>query len=189
VIETERLHLRRMMIGDVDQLVALNAHPEVSRFIGSLDRERAIERLRSNERQWEQRGYGLLAILDRESGRFLGRSGLQYWPQFDETEVGWVLRPSVWGRGYATEAARACLAWGLRDIGLPYLTAMIRPDNERSIEVARRLGMKPARADDLGGLAVVVHVLRRDEWRVSGQPIMPPPPGAPARTPPPSFPP
>ncbi len=64
------------------------------------------------------------AVLGRLSGRFLGRVGLKYWPQFDETEVGWVLRRDAWGHGYATEAARACLDWGFGNLAIPY-----HPDN------------------------------------------------------------
>lgn len=98
-----------------------------------------------------------MAIVERASGRFVGRSGLNYWPQFDETEVGWVLRPDAWGRGFATEAGRACLEWGFTHLDLPYLTAMIRPENHPSIRVAERLGMRPLRSDLLMDVPVVVY--------------------------------
>jgi RimJ/RimL family protein N-acetyltransferase len=86
-----------------------------------------------------------LAILDGESGRFLGRAGLKHWPQFDETELGWVLRRDAWGHGYATEAAQACIEWGFSEFDLPYMTAMIAPASLRSIRVAERLGLAPQR--------------------------------------------
>jgi RimJ/RimL family protein N-acetyltransferase len=66
------------------------------------------------------------------------------WLQFEETEVGWAFRRDAWVHGYATEAARACLEWGFGSLDVPYLTAMIHPDNEASIQLARRLGMSPA---------------------------------------------
>jgi RimJ/RimL family protein N-acetyltransferase len=128
--------------------------------MGAFGRSDARSRLERNEREWEERGHGLVAILERAGGRFLGRSGLKYWPQFDETEVGWVLRPDVWGHGFATEAGRACVEWGFATLGLPYLTAMIRPDNHRSIRVAERLGMRPLRSDFLMDLPVVVYCCR-----------------------------
>jgi RimJ/RimL family protein N-acetyltransferase len=106
-LETERLHLRPAGIGDVYEYVALSDDPEVTRFVTALDRRAAEERLRANEREWRERGHGMFALLDRRDDRFLGRDGLKYWPQFDETEVGWVLRRHVWGRGYASEAAGA----------------------------------------------------------------------------------
>jgi RimJ/RimL family protein N-acetyltransferase len=108
-----------------------------------------------------ERGHGLMAIVERATERFLGRSGLKYWPQFDETEVGWVLRADVWGHGFATEAGGPCLDWGFRALDDPYLTAMIVPDNVRSIQVATRLGMRPLRRDLLMDLSVVVFSIDR----------------------------
>jgi RimJ/RimL family protein N-acetyltransferase len=90
LIETDRLILRPLGIADLDELVAMHDTPEVMRTLGSLDRSAALARLELNEREWDQRGHGLVAVMDRPTGRFLGRSGLKYWPQFDETEVGWV---------------------------------------------------------------------------------------------------
>jgi RimJ/RimL family protein N-acetyltransferase len=164
LIETERLLLRPLQVEDVDALVAMHSAPEVRRFMTVLDQDRALARVAQDQRDWRERGHGLMAILDRESGRFLGRTGLRYWPEFDETEVGWVLPPECWGRGVATEAASAAAAWGFRNLDVPYLTAMIRPDNHRSIAVALRLGMSPLRPDVLGGDEVMVHALTREEW-------------------------
>ncbi len=139
----------------------MHATPEVARMMGTWDRSAALARLERNEREWAERGHGLVAIRARAGGRFLGRSGLKYWPQFDETEVGWVLRPDVWGQGFATEAGRVCIDWGFRALQVPYLTAMIVPDNHRSISVATRLGMQPIRSDLLMDLAVVVYAIIR----------------------------
>jgi RimJ/RimL family protein N-acetyltransferase len=161
MIETERLLLRPLTTADLDEVVELHAMPEVERTMGAYERSGALARLERNEREWEERGHGLVAILERASGRFLGRSGLKYWPQFDETEVGWVLRADVWGHGYASEAGRACLDWGFQALEVPYLTAMIVPDNDRSIRVATRLGMRPIRSDFLMDLPVVVYAIER----------------------------
>jgi RimJ/RimL family protein N-acetyltransferase len=161
LVETRRLRLRPMEIGDLDELAALHADPEVSEFIRPLDRAAARERLRRDEVEWSERGHGLLAVLDRRHGAFLGRCGLKYWPQFGETELGWALRRDAWGRGYATEAARACAEWGFSRLDVPYLTAMIHPDNVRSVRVAERLGLTPLRDDVLLGDPVVVYRLDR----------------------------
>jgi len=134
----------------------------VVRFIRPLDRSAAEERLRQNELEWRERGHGLIAVVERESGDFLGRTAVKYWPQFDETELGWTLRRPAWGRGYATEAARACAEWAFARLPVPYLTAMISPGNARSIRVAERLGMSPIREDVLLEEPVVVYALERD---------------------------
>jgi RimJ/RimL family protein N-acetyltransferase len=161
LIETDRLLLRPLNTTDLDEVVAMHAMPDVILTMGTSGRLSAMARLESNEQEWRERGHGLVAVIERVTGRFLGRSGLKYWPQFDETEVGWVLRSDVWGQGFATEAGRACVEWGFRSLDLPYLTAMIRPDNTRSIRVAERLGMRPLRPDVLFELPVVVYALER----------------------------
>jgi RimJ/RimL family protein N-acetyltransferase len=159
VIETDRLLLRPLGVDDLDEVDLMNAMPDVVRTMGPVERSVAMARLENNEREWRERGYGLMAVIERATGRFLGRSGLKYWPQFDETEVGWVLRSDAWGSGFATEAGRACVEWGFEQFDLPYLTAMIRPDNARSIRVAERLGMTPLRPDTLVEIPVVVYCL------------------------------
>ena len=169
VIETARLVLRPLQVEDVDDLVALQTTPEVTRFLSFLDREQALARLEEEQRDWLEFGYGLMAILDREGGGFIGRTGLKYWAEFDETEVGWALDPRYWGRGLATEAGRACADWGFRNLKVPYLTSMIRPDNDRSVAVARRLGFSPLRPDVFRGDEVIVHALTRGAWEASAQ--------------------
>lgn len=156
MIETERLILRPVSLEDLDEVVRLHEDPEVARFMGTPDREWLVEWVAGNEREWAELGYGRMAILDRASGSFLGRSGLKRWPQFEETEVGWALQPGARGRGVATEAARAVLEWS-EQFELPYVTAMIRPDNAPSIAVAERLGMSPVREDELLDVPVVVY--------------------------------
>jgi RimJ/RimL family protein N-acetyltransferase len=159
-LETRRLLLRPISLDDLDEFLALHADPEVTAFIYAFDRAEAEERLRRDEREWQERGHGMLAVLDRESGRFLGRAGLKHWPQFDETELGWVLGRDAWGHGYATEAVRACIQWGFSELDVPYLTAMIAAANLRSIRVAERLGLTPVRKDMLLDDPVVVYATR-----------------------------
>jgi RimJ/RimL family protein N-acetyltransferase len=161
LLETPRLLLRPISFDDLDEFVALHEDPEVTRFITRFDRPAAEERLRKNELEWRERGHGLLAVLEKASGDFIGRAAVKHWPEFDETEVGWALRRQAWGRGYATEAGRACLDWGFSTLDPPYLTAMIAPGNDRSVRVAERLGMTPLRDDVLLGETVVVYALHR----------------------------
>ncbi len=151
-------------MADLDEFAELHRDPEVVRFVQALDRVQAEKRLQANEQEWRERGHGLLAVLDRSSGRLLGRVGLRYWPQFQETEAGWLLGRDAWGHGYATEAGRACLNWGFETLPIPYTTAMINPENTRSIRVAQRLGFEPAREDVLLGYPVIVYALERENW-------------------------
>ncbi|MFG3253355.1 GNAT family N-acetyltransferase [Streptomyces sp. NPDC048172] len=161
MIETERLFLRPLTTSDVDFFVALHDDPRVNRFVGSYTPQRALERLRAIEQQWEERGHGLCVVELKDTGELLGRSGLQYWEQFGEVELGWTLRAEAWGHGYATEAARACLEWGFATLDVDHLIALIRPGNEPSVKVAERLGFAPRREEELFGNPVTVYGVDR----------------------------
>ncbi|MGC4987017.1 MULTISPECIES: GNAT family N-acetyltransferase [unclassified Streptomyces] len=108
MIETERLMLRPLRVEDVEVFVALHEDEQVNRFVGAYSNQQALERLASVEQQWAERGHGLCAVELKSTGEFIGRVGLNYWEQFNEVELGWTLKAETWGRGYATEAARAC---------------------------------------------------------------------------------
>jgi RimJ/RimL family protein N-acetyltransferase len=159
LIETERLELRRLRSGDEDDLVDLYADPEVRRFISTaaqFDRAEAATRVAAADDDWAT-GRRTLMVYERASGRFLGRIAIIDWAQFGETEVGWVFGPQGRGKGYATEAARAAQEWAFKHLGIPYVIALIRPDNAASIAVAERLGMAPIRDDELFGVPVTVY--------------------------------
>jgi RimJ/RimL family protein N-acetyltransferase len=166
-IETERLILRPLASSDLQEVLALYREPAVIEFLGPASPAGARERLARCERGWREHGHDHLAMIERSSGGFLGRVGLRHWPQFGETEVGWAMFGDAQGRGYATEAARACLTWGFANFPLPYITAMIRPDNSRSLRVAQRLGMRAIRDDVLYGSPVIVFAAQRAQWTAS----------------------
>lgn len=147
VLTTPRLAMRPLRRSDLADLMALYAEPEVARFLKPLDSAGHLARIDEAVRMWTERGHGRVAVLDRESGHFLGRSGLQYWPEHDEVEVTWALRRDAWGRGLATEAGEAWLRWGLANLAIPYITANIAPENTASRSVAERLGMSVLRTD------------------------------------------
>ena len=132
VLETERLVMRPLTREYVADLLDLYADPEVTRFLTPLDEAGHLRRCLEAEQMWASRGYGRVAFHDRASGRFVGRGGLHYWPRFDEVEVTWALRRDAWGKGLATEAGGACAKWGLAHIDVPYLTALIAPENTGS---------------------------------------------------------
>jgi RimJ/RimL family protein N-acetyltransferase len=162
--DTERLRFRPVGMEDRDELLALQEDPVYARYMSIYDRAGMEGYLRKVGDEWAERGHGRVAILKRDDDRFLGRTGLKHWPQFEETEVGWVLRPDARGHGYATEAARASLQWGFEQFDFPYITAMIQPSNVASARVAERLGMSPIRSDELLGEEVSVYAINREEW-------------------------
>jgi len=163
--DTQRLRFRPLEMADVDELVVLHEDPLVARFLGLRDRAWMERLIGMVDEEWAERGHGRVAVVERESGRFIGRTGLKHWQQFGgETEVSWVLHADARGKGYATEAGAAALRWGFEQFDPPYLTAMIQPENTASLRVAERLGMKPIRTDRLLGDEVIVHAITRVDF-------------------------
>jgi RimJ/RimL family protein N-acetyltransferase len=152
---TERLVLRRWRVEDREPFAAINADPEVMRFIGTgaiLGPALSDEMVTRFEREWEERGFGLWALSARDDPdeRLLGFCGLTV-PMFlpsvlPAVEVGWRMGREAWGLGYATEAARAAVAFGFEEHAIEEILAIVDPDNERSLRVCAKLGMS-ARPD------------------------------------------
>jgi ribosomal-protein-alanine N-acetyltransferase len=154
MIDTERLRLRRWEPRDRAPFAALNADPEVMRHfprpLARAESDAMVGRLLA---RWERDGFCFGVAERRADGAFVGMVGLAR-VQFPlprtapgAIEVGWRLARPHWGRGYATEAARAWLAWGFATRGLAEIVAFAVPANHRSQAVMRRLGMAsdPAR--------------------------------------------
>ncbi|MET9787476.1 GNAT family N-acetyltransferase [Streptomyces canus] len=122
--------------------------PDVMEFHGGRSAELYVyEELTARQRRHDaERGFCLWTMVD-ESGQVVGFTGAQPWPQdwgpTGEIEIGWRLGRAYWGQGYATAAAQMTLE-RLRAAGVPDVVAMVRPGNERSISVAKRLGMELA---------------------------------------------
>lgn len=154
---TDRLIMRPLTSAHLADLVDLYRDPEVTRFLAPLDEEAHRRRLEESEVSWITRGHGRAAVYERSSGAFVGRTGLQHWPEFDEVEIGWAFRREVWGRGYATEASGAWVEWGLLHLDVPYITANVHPENTASLAVARRLGMEVLRQDTFHGMPAIVY--------------------------------
>jgi RimJ/RimL family protein N-acetyltransferase len=183
VIETARLVLRVPEDADTEAWFAMLADTEVARYLGPpLDSREAvaayIERVRERH---EADGFGALAVVRRDDGRVVGRSGffVRDWRTWSTTtlraagdyadvEVGWTLARDCWGAGYATEAAEACRDHGFARLGLQRIIALILEGNERSVAVARRLGMRHERdVHGPNGVDSHIFVLTRAEWQES----------------------
>lgn len=161
-LQTERTIMREPLEGDLDAYAEMTSDPETMRFIGGVaSREEAWRGMALHLGHWQLRGYGTWMVLRRTDGALLGRVGLwnpEGWPGL---EVGWKLVRSAWGQGYATECARAAIAWAWSELEVSRLVSMIDPRNERSIAVARRLGMTPWRDHEHHGTPVVLYALER----------------------------
>jgi GrpB-like predicted nucleotidyltransferase (UPF0157 family)/RimJ/RimL family protein N-acetyltransferase len=142
-LETERLVLRSKTLGDLDAMQELYGDPDVAAWLGGepFNREQTREHLLRHMRLEREHGFATWAVVEQSSGKVIGHCGLQHLDGGPEVEVGWALVPSRWGRGYATEAARASVAWGFEQLGLEEIVAVTRPTNARSRRVMEKLGM------------------------------------------------
>jgi RimJ/RimL family protein N-acetyltransferase len=147
---TERLVLRRWRPQDRESFAAMNADHEVMRYIGdgrTMTRAQSDELADAIERHWADHGFGLwCAALHEDPDTCIGFVGLAI-PSFlpavlPAVEVGWRLTRPVWGRGLATEGARAALDHAFGPLQLRSVISIIHPENDRSIRVAEKLGMR-----------------------------------------------
>ncbi|MGH2545438.1 MAG: GNAT family N-acetyltransferase [Actinomycetota bacterium] len=143
-ITTERLFLRPWRADDLDALSVMHADPEVMRYIGlgqPQNRAETAEALRRYREHWAVHGFGLWAVEVRATGRMIGRIGLSYQEGWEHVELGWLLDRTVWGRGLATEGARAALRFGFERLGMDRIISLYHPDNTASLRVMEKLGM------------------------------------------------
>ena len=116
MIETERLLLRRPTEDDLPGLIEVHAHPDVERFMGAWGDLEARSWLERVDRCWDAHGYGRLVVLQKTTGALLGRSGLQWFDDLEEVELGWTLRYPSWRQGFAA-------AYGQQPVNFPEAAA------------------------------------------------------------------
>ncbi|WP_110588226.1 GNAT family N-acetyltransferase [Microbacterium suaedae] len=142
-LDTARLRFREMGEGDLDDMAALLGDADVMRFYPApKSRDEAAEWIRRMQERYETHGFGLW-IIETHDGEFVGDCGLTWQRSNGRAvlEVGYHVRADLQGRGYATEAARACVEEARRRFAPTELTAIIHPENIASRRVAEKLGM------------------------------------------------
>jgi RimJ/RimL family protein N-acetyltransferase len=170
-IETDRLVLRRWDLqADLDAYAAICADPEVMRYIGDgrvATRDETAAKLEQFEQAWDDNGFGLFALERRDTGELIGNTGLavpDFLPEIlPAVEIGWRLARSQWRQGFATEAARAALAFGWEPVGLDRVVSVHVVGNDASGNVMQKLGMHLDRetVHPTNGRAVRVYAIDR----------------------------
>ncbi len=178
-LETQRLVLRRFSVADADNLVSLDADPDVMRFVpGGMPTSREeieneyLPAFLGYYRRYE--GYGFWAVIEKATGDFLGwfhfRPGKNAAP--GEVELGYRLRKSAWGSGYATEGSRALIRKGFTELGVQRVVAEAMAVNLASRRVMEKAGLTLVRTShqpsphpvDGGQLEVVEYALDKSDW-------------------------
>src|SRR5665647_1564006 len=137
MLTTQRLILKPGVLSDAPHLLDLNSDPEVVRYTGNarmlnlMDAEAVIKEKQIPD--FEQYKMSRFSVFSKE-GTYLGWCGLKYFPQTKEVDLGYRFKKSFWGKGFATEASRACLEYGFEKLQLPLIIAKAMPDNIGSIK-------------------------------------------------------
>jgi RimJ/RimL family protein N-acetyltransferase len=145
-VETERLHLRQFRDDDLDAYAALCADPAVMEWLHApMTRDEAVTQLDAFRTHWAEHGFGLWCVTAPPDDTCLGFVGLAI-PRFapellPAVEVGWRLAHAAWGKGYATEGARAALDVAFGPLALAHIVSITRIENRRSWHVMEKLGM------------------------------------------------
>lgn len=148
-IETERLILRDLLPEDAEDMLRLDSNPEVHRYLGN-NPVRELSEIESViayvQKQYDERGIGRWATIEKSSGAFIGWTGLKRITEPDEyrapyTDVGYRLMPEYWGKGYATEATLKALWYGFTHLDESYIVGTVHGENKASRKVLEKCGL------------------------------------------------
>jgi len=175
-VTTDRLHLRKFRESDLDELALVFAKPEVWEYPygRGFTRQQTHAFINTMIDEWDQCGFGCWIAIERSTESVVGYVGLSV-PMFlpeilPAVEVGWRFDPDHWGRGLATEGARAALREGFTTLGLDEVTSVPQSGNTASSRVAERIGMRFTRSvsipanDRRGDLEGRLYTMSREEW-------------------------
>ncbi len=153
-LSTPRLQLRPFTAKDTLPLHSLLVEPGVLRYFPdpSPPPVEKVGKLISRQiKHWAEHGFGWWAVEKPEDCLLMGWCGLQYLPETDEIEIGYLLGKPFWGKGYATEAGLASLRFGFEDLSIEKIIAIVHPENSASKRVIEKLGFQdPVRARYFG---------------------------------------
>lgn len=157
MLETDRLLLRKPERADLPAWTEFLSDIEATRFIGGpQDAYGAWRNMCLFTGAWGVQGYSNFSVIEKATGRWVGRAGAWSPPGWAGQEIGWAFSRDVWGQGYAREAAIRCLTWVFEELGWKEAVHVIHPENAASIALAKRIGAAPREPNDAHGNLVYV---------------------------------
>ena len=160
ILETKRLYLRPLELSDLDTLANIYSDEEVMRFIASgktISRANTeISITRWNEYETKH-GFTNWAIIRKEDNAFIGKCGLSHLPDNSDVEISYILDEPYWGNGYASEIAEATLDYGFDKFVLKRIVALVYPQNNPSIKVLEKIGMKYEKEAEYWGVKLLMY--------------------------------
>lgn len=166
-LKTERLLIREFTTEDLPRLIEMRSDPEVNIYLGgtAIQNPEAIEkRLRFYMDCFEIYGFGMSAMIWKETGEMIGWSGLQPLDGTAEIEVGYGMVKEFWGQGIGYECAKAWLYFGFNEKKLERIVAVAYPENRGSWRIMEKLGMKYEKTETHYGAECVFYGISREEF-------------------------
>ena len=157
-INTPHLTLRPIVLADAAILYRIYQSEGVLQYFPNPappPLEKVQRFVASQQAHWEKYGYGNWGVLPEGGGEIIGWAGLQYLPELDETEAGFLLDRPFWGKGYATEAARASIQFGFEHFDLDHIIALVHPENIASRRVIEKCGLRFVQTLSLWGIQLM----------------------------------
>lgn len=168
IIETPRLLLRKKVVEDAAFFFELNSDPLVTQYTG----DGAFENLKEAEEivkyviaQYDKNGYGRWLVANKETGESLGWCGLKFHDDTQETDIGYRFMQKYWGKGYATEAALACIDYGFKVLKLDRIYGQAMKENIASINVLKKIGMTYFDEDLCAGHESYIYELKKENYK------------------------
>ena len=163
-IHTSRLILNQLQLEDAGALFRIYQTKGVLQYFPNPTPptfEKVQRFIQSQQAHWDKYGYGNWGIVPEGEDEIIGWAGLQFLPELNETEVGFLLNKPFWGKGYATEAARASLMFGFNRYKLDHLIALVHPENLASMRVIDKCGMAYQETLALWGISLKRYRINR----------------------------
>jgi ribosomal-protein-alanine N-acetyltransferase len=173
-ITTPRLTLRPFSEQDAEALHRILGIQGILQYFPNPDPPplERVQRLIAHQLQhWEEHNLGWWAVEPRHQPQLIGWCGLQFLPETDETEVGYLLDKAFWGQGLATEGAQASLRYGFETLELETIIALVLPENIASRRVIEKLGMPFVNEAHYFGIDLYRYVLDRVDFRPQSAPM------------------
>jgi len=162
-IETPRLTLRPFTLDDTKALYQILSVLDVLKYFPSSDppdRERVQKLIQRQIDHWQEHGYGWWAVEPHADQQLIGWSGLQYLPDTDEIEIGFLLSKPYWGKGLATESAEEGLDFGFSTLGLQTIVGIVHPENIASQRVLEKIGLEFVKKAEYFGMDCYQYIIK-----------------------------
>ncbi len=161
VLETERLYLREIDIQDAEKAYLLNLDPDVIKFTGdeAFKNIEAAACFLAQYDHYRKYGFGRWAVINKSDNEFLGWCGLKYSAEVNEFDIGFRFFKKFWGRGFATESAKACIDLGFEKFNMKKIVGRVMKENTRSIHVLEKLGLRLDGTFDFDGKEGLIYIV------------------------------